>query len=197
MLEPLQNELKNELLKSEVLHADETILEVLNEPGREATTNSYMWLYRTSGDAPKQVILYDYTQGRAGKFAKEYLEGFKGFLHTDGYAGYHQLEPEITLYGCLAHLRRKFDEALKVIPKDKRASTLEQKGVHFISKLFEIEESTENFDEKFKIRQEKSKLVLDEFYELIYQNENKILPKSLIGKAFTYAKIRKNTLFHS
>ncbi|HBR30555.1 MAG TPA: IS66 family transposase, partial [Clostridiales bacterium] len=118
LLQPVADEMKAELLKKEVLHADETTLEVLCEPGRPAQTNSYMWVYRTSGcDAP--IIIYDYQEGRSGRFAKEFLNGFKGYLHTDGWGGYHQLEPEITLCGCWAHLRRKFDEALTVLREKK------------------------------------------------------------------------------
>ena len=87
LLDPLLLEMKVELLKNEVLHADETVVEVLNEPGRDATTNSYMWLYRTSGDTNRHVVLYDYTEGRSGSYAKKYLSGFEGYLYTDGYVG--------------------------------------------------------------------------------------------------------------
>lgn len=59
-------------------------------------------------------------------------------MHTDGYAGYHQLEPEITLCGCFAHLRRKFDEALKVIPKDNKPTSLEQKALDLFAPLYNI-----------------------------------------------------------
>jgi len=107
LLQPLADAMKAELLRKEVLHADETTLEVLCEPDRPAQTNSYMWLYRTSGcDAP--IVLYDYQEGRAGNFAKTYLNGFKGYLHTDGWGGYHQLEENgVTLCGCWAHYPRK------------------------------------------------------------------------------------------
>ena len=71
-----------ELKKKEVLHADETMLEVLCEPDRPAKTNSYMWMYRTSGDSVP-IILYDYREGRSGNYPKEFLEGFKGYLHVD------------------------------------------------------------------------------------------------------------------
>ena len=84
-LRPMYGLMHKELLKKEVLHADETVLEVLCEPGREATTNSYMWLYRTSSNS-MPIILYDYTQGRSGDYAVNFLEGFQGYLHTDAYA---------------------------------------------------------------------------------------------------------------
>ena len=199
LLEPLQVEMKKELLKSEVLHADETVLEVLNEPGRSATSNSYMWLYRTSGDTNRHVVLYDYTEGRSGSYAKKYLSGFKGYLHVDGYAGYHQLEPEITLCGCMAHARRKFDEALKVVSSEKKGNSLEAKGILILGKLFQVEKDTKDLStlEKHKIRVTKSQEIIDEFYDYIEANDNRVYPKVYWGKLLHTQKIRRNTCFLS
>ena len=77
--------LRRELLSSEILHADETTLMVLKEPGRKAQQKSYVWVYRISGDAEHPVVLYDYQPSRAGECASRFLEGFSGLLHTDGY----------------------------------------------------------------------------------------------------------------
>lgn len=101
LLEPISKALKQELLTRPVLHADETTLEVLCEPGRPAKADSYMWVYRTSGDADHPIVLYDYQEGRSGQFAKDYLAGFTGYLHTDGWNGYHKVEDAgVTLCGC-------------------------------------------------------------------------------------------------
>jgi len=90
ILKPLANKMKEIMLLKDVLHADETTLEVLCEPGRPAQTTSYMWLYRTSGcDEP--IVMYDYQDGRSGIHVKNFLSGFKGYLHTDGWGGYHRL----------------------------------------------------------------------------------------------------------
>ena len=59
-LEPLFEEMKQKLLKHSVLHVDETTVQVLKEPGKAAQSKSYMWLYRTSGEAKNQIVLYDY-----------------------------------------------------------------------------------------------------------------------------------------
>src|SRR5665648_876701 len=112
-LRPMYNLMHQEILKKQVLHADETVLEVLREPGREAVMNSYMWVY-VAGSAEIPIALYNYTQGRSGDFAKEFLKGFSGYLQTDGYAGYHKLQSKghdsgIILSGCWAHARRKYD----------------------------------------------------------------------------------------
>ena len=81
-LEALYEEMHRELIRKDILHADETVLEVLREPGREATSQSYMWLYRT-GRTDIPIVLYEYTEGRSGDYAKAFLKGFSGYVHTD------------------------------------------------------------------------------------------------------------------
>lgn len=115
-LEPLYDRLKKRLLEREVLHADETTLQVLHEPGKSAQSKSYMWLYRTSGDTDKPVVLYEYQPDRKWERPETFLKGFSGYLHADGYEGYHNLPDNITVVGCWAHMRRKFDEAMKTLP---------------------------------------------------------------------------------
>jgi Transposase and inactivated derivatives len=194
LLKPLMDTMKAELLKKDILHADETTLEVLCEPDRPAQTNSYMWVYRTSGcDIP--IVLYDYQQGRSGRFAKKYLQGFKGYLHTDGWGGYHQLQPEVTLCGCWAHARRKFNEALEVCT-DKSSDSPEALGLSYCQKLFNIEKMAEGklYDERYDIRQEQSTSVIEEFYAWIEKQQDKTLPQSLLGKALQYAQNQKKHL---
>ena len=105
-LEPIYDALHEMLCKQKILHADETTLQVLHEPGKAAQTDSFMWLYRTSGDAEMPVVLYDYQPDRKAKRPAEFLKGFKGYLHTDGYSGYHGLPDEVIIVGCWAHARR-------------------------------------------------------------------------------------------
>ena len=80
-------QLHKELLGRAVLHADETTLQVLHEPDKKPQSESYMWLYRTSGDTDKPIVLYEYQPGRGARHPKAFLTGFRGYLHTDGYAG--------------------------------------------------------------------------------------------------------------
>ena len=89
-LVPLYERMHKHLLKQEILHADETDLQVLHEPGRSATSKSYLWLYRTGREGPA-IVLYDYRTTRAHKHARQFLTGFEGYLHVDGYAGYNGL----------------------------------------------------------------------------------------------------------
>ena len=86
-----------------MLHGDETTLQVLHEKGKSATSKSYMWLYRTSETAEAPIVLYDYQPNRKAENAEQFLEGFSGWLHADGYQGYHRLPEQIRVVGCCAH----------------------------------------------------------------------------------------------
>ena len=189
-LAPVYEQLHKELLARDVLHADETTLQVLHEPGKTPQSESYMWLYRTSGDTDKQIVLYEYQPGRGAKHPKEFLAGYKGYLHTDGYAGYHNLPGEITIVGCWAHLRRKFDEAVKSLPKGKAKGSSASQGLAYCNLLFAIEqglaEKNATAEERYKERLEQAKPVLDAMF--VWANSRTALPKSALGKALTYLK---------
>ena len=88
------------LVQRDVLHADEATLQVLREPGKSAQSKSYMWLYRTGGDSEHPIVLYEYSPNRKPKNAEVFLEGFQGWLHADGYPGYHSLPEQIRVVGC-------------------------------------------------------------------------------------------------
>lgn len=185
-LTPIYDRLHAELLKREVLHADETTLQVLHEPGKEPQTKSYMWLYRTSGDTDRPIVLYEYQPGRGAQHPKEFLTGFHGYLHTDGYSGYHSLPEEITVVGCWAHLRRKFDEAVKSLPKGKAKGSSASQGLAYCNLLFEIEQglAEKTAEERYTERLKQAKPVLDAL--LAWANTRTAAPKSALGKAFTY-----------
>jgi len=96
-LDVLYKRMHQHLLQLDVLYADESTLQVINEPGRKATSSSYMWLYRSGREGPA-IVLYEYQTTRASKHPCRFLSGFKGYLHVDGYAGYNNL-PDVTLVG--------------------------------------------------------------------------------------------------
>lgn len=187
-LTPVYDQLHTELLKREVLHADETELQVLHEPGKTPQSKSYMWLYRTSGDTDKPIVMYEYQPGRGGSNPKAFLTGFEGYLHTDGYLGYHNLPEKITVVGCWAHARRKFDEALKSLPKGKAKGSSAAQGLAYCTLLFEIEQGLAELPptERFEQRRKQAKPVLDAM--LAWANTRTVAPKSALGKAFTYLK---------
>lgn len=187
-LKPVYEQLHRELLKRSVLHADETTLQVLKEPGKAATGKSYMWLYRTSGDAEHPIVLYDYRPNRKSENAEAFLRGFSGWLHADGYQGYHKLPEQIRVVGCWAHARRKFDEALNALPKETRVGSEAAKGVALCSSLFKIEETLSELsaEERLKQRREQAKPVLDAMLSWAEGLNPKTAAKSALGKALYY-----------
>ncbi|MDD2504169.1 MAG: IS66 family transposase, partial [Clostridia bacterium] len=193
-LEPIYEEMKRRLCEHEVLHADETTLQVLKEPGKETKTKSYMWLYRTSGEAKHQIVIYDYQPDRKHVHPEKFLTDFKGYLHVDGYDGYHKLPENIIVVGCLAHLRRKFFDALKTLPKEKQPESNAAKGVVYLDKLFHLEKqfATLISDNRHKERERLSRPLFNEFYDWI--EGLLVLPNTLLGKAVHYAKSQRKYL---
>ena len=187
-LQPIYEELHKQLLKRQVLHADETTLQVLQEPGRRSTSKSYMWLYRTSGDAEQQIVLYDYQPNRKPENAEKFLEGFSGWLHADGYQGYHRLPENIRVVGCWAHARRKFNEALQVLPEESRKDSQAAMGERYCTELFRIEKQLAVLspEDRYEQRLKQEKPVLDAM--LVWANDlyGKTAGKSALGKALYY-----------
>ncbi len=194
--------LRHELLSNAILHADETTMMVLREPGRKAQQKSYVWVCRTSGDARRAVVLYDYQPSRAGECASNFLSGFSGFLHTDGYEAYHcKLPPEVTTVGCWAHMRRKFTDVLKSLPKDIRDRSPAQVGLEFCNKLFGLEEDYAKQELSFEQRQlariERSKPVAESFFTWAKKEyDRNPVPKSMFGAALTYAVRQESWLMN-
>jgi transposase len=180
------------LLGRDILHADETTLQVLKEEGRAPQTDSYMWLYRTGRGGPP-IVLFDYQTGRSGEYPKTFLDGFDGFLHADCYAAYNTLPAQkVTISGCMAHARRKFDEAVKALPAParKNAKGLPQIGMQFFGELYKIEQDLKDAtpQQRYDGRIERSKPVLDRFKVWLDDLAPKVLPKGALGMAFAYCR---------
>lgn len=191
-LEPIYDALHAQLCRQHVLHADETTLQVLHEKDKSAKSKSYMWLYRTSGDAAKPIILYDYQPNRKAENAETFLNGFTGWLHADGYQGYHRLPSQIQVVGCLAHARRKFDEALTVVPKEQQAASKSAEALSYFAKLARLEESFAELtaEERYTKRLEQEKPVLEALLAWANALKSKTAPKSALGKAIQYLLVQ-------
>lgn len=185
---PVYEALHRQLVKCEVLHADETTLQVLHEPGKKARTRNYMWLYRTSGDAEYPIVLYEYRPSRKAEHAAKFLENFSGYLHADGYQGYHKLPENVQVVGCWAHARRKFDEVLHALPPDKREGTATLTGLEYGNKLFAWEERFKELspEERAKQRLKEEKPTWDAL--LVWADSISAAPRSAPGKALHYLK---------
>ena len=189
-LRPVYDTLCEQLRKESVLHADETTLQVLKEPGRTSTSKSYMWLYRTSGCAEYPIVLYEYQPSRKAEHAQAFLKDFSGWLHADGYQGYHKLPENIRVVGCWAHARRKFDEALQTLPKEKRQESLAATGECYCTRLFQLEQTLVELtpEERYTKRLELEKPVLDALLAWANETSAKTAPKSALGKALHYLR---------
>jgi len=186
----LYDEMKKHLLTSGALQADETRVQVLNEKGRKATTQSWMWIYRT-GELCKEppVILLDYETTRAGYHPKNFLLEYSGFLTVDGYEAYHNLPDTIIVSGCFAHARRKFDDYLKSVPAEYRKESVAQEALRRIAILYKIEESMagKTAEERYEARLKYSKPVLDDYFDWLKSLSKGVDSGSLIGKAINYS----------
>ena len=186
-LMPVVEHLRKELLKRDIVHCDETPVQVLKEDGKKPQTKSYMWLYRTGNDGKAPIILYDYQPSRNGDHAATYLKDFQGYVHSDGYSGYNKLTG-ITRIGCWAHLRRKFVEAIPTKKSPGDPLTSAEIGRQYCDKIFAIEDSLKGLtsEERKVKRLELEKPVLEAFW--CWLDSVNALKGSSLGKAVTYAK---------
>lgn len=201
LLKPLYDALHKNLLERNILHADETVLEVLNLPDRDKPLDAYMWVYRTSRFEERPIVLYDYEEGRSGDYAKDFLKGFSGYLHCDGWGGYNKVE-HIRRVGCLVHLRRYFLNALEVQEDKKDYSTDAGKGFLLIEKIFKAERvNPDKPSEKTKyteaeiaeIRKTVQPQLLKDFFDFCKEYQGRGLSKNLTGAAVNYALNQKDT----
>lgn len=195
---PVYGALRQRLLAHKVLHGDESTVQVLRESGKTAQSKSYMWLYRTSGDTVHPIVLYDYQPDRKIMHAEEFLRGFSGFLHADGYEGYHKLPDSITVVGCWAHARRKFEEALKIVPASARDDSCPMEAIRQIGEIYKLEgefkklSSDDCFKARFEARAQHIKPLVSAFFD--WCHKQKALPKSHFGNAVNYALNQRSWL---
>ena len=189
------------LLENDILHTDETTLQVIKEAGRKAAQKSYMWIYQTGKDAKNQVVLFEYTQTREGKHPQNFLEGFSGWLHVDAYIGYKAPEDKgVILVECYTHCRRGFDEALKALPKADRQNAAANIGIDYCNQLFKLESIYEEMElepeKRARWRELLSKPIAEAFFAWAESMLPKALPKSKFGQAVGYAVNQKHWLMN-
>ena len=190
LIVPLMNLLHEAQVSYDVMQMDETTVQVLKEDGRAAQTKSRMWVRR--GGPPQQpVILFDYEPTRAGAVAWRLLEDFKGFLQSDGYSGYIAVGKRdgIVHLGCLAHARRKFDEALKAQKQHGRGG-LAAEGLALIQRIYRIEKLARAMqltpEQRKALRNEKARPIWDELRKWLDAKRGHAPPQTLVGQAMTF-----------
>lgn len=190
-VQPIINLLRDHLLDSNLVFGDETVLQVLKEPGRAAKTKSYLWAQMNSTGPP--VRLFGYASGRGGTHATELYAGIRtgAVLMTDGYEVYNGIAQAHGLVhlGCWAHCRRYFVEAETVLPKAARGP--DQPATQFIAaiaQLYAVESRARELTpvERGRLRAEHSRPVLARIADLLQRHRHSVAPNSLLGKALHY-----------
>lgn len=187
-LQPLINLLRDHLLAHDVLHMDETPVQVLKEPDRLAQSRSYMWV-QAGGPPGRRVVLFDYDTSRSGAVPKALLGDYAGHLVTDGYEGYNAVVAVngITHLACWAHARRKFVEVQRAQPKGKTGSA--DVALNYIGKLYGVERGLKEIPDvaqRTQVRQARSVPILDELRAWLDKRLGQSPPKSKLGEALAY-----------
>ncbi|MFR6296003.1 MAG: IS66 family transposase [Lachnospiraceae bacterium] len=193
----LYDHLHEELYFYHVIQADETPV-LVNHDGRKAGSKSRMWVYR-SGHLyqDRQIVLYEYQQTRNASHPREFLKGYDGICVTDGYQVYHTLEKELeelTIAGCWVHCRRRFDEALKLIPKPSQKESNAFLLMKQIQAIYREEGKLNDLssDERLKQRQAVIKPLVDAFFA--YLKTINVSKKDKFGDAVRYARNQEKYL---
>ena len=190
-VQPIINLLRDQLLDADLVHADETTIQVLKEPGKKAQTKSYLWAQATGSGPP--IRLFAYAPGRGSSHADLLYAGMKpqATLMSDGYDVYDRVAGRngLTHLGCWAHCRRYFVEAEAVIPKAARSP--EQPATQFIAaigELYAVELRARDLDAngRWKMREEHSRPVLARIEQMLLRQLHAVVPGSLLGKALHY-----------
>jgi transposase len=183
LLEALGDALRKDVLAQSYLQVDESPIPVQDDHNAKGIHTGYHWVYH----APLiKAVLFNYCPGRSEKFPLEVLRNFQGTLQTDGYVGYDKLaqKEQITALACMAHARRKFEQALN---NDKARA---EYALEKIRDLYAIERKCNERDDppdvRHQHRQKEAVPILNELEQWIKQEINVVAPKSPMGRALAY-----------
>lgn len=188
----LYDYLHEKIYEYHVIQADETPVRVTKENRTEGTKH-YMWVYRTGRMyADKQIVLYEYQPSRNAEHPREFLKGFNGICVTDGYQVYHTIEKErenLKIAGCWAHARRRFDEAVKALPKANRKNALAYLALKQIQAIYREENKLADMspEERLQHRRLTVKPLVDAYFAWVKQNLTKVPAKSKTANGFSYS----------
>jgi len=188
LIQPLINLLRERLLDYDIIQMDETTVQVLKEPGKQAQSKSYLWVQR-GGPPDRPVVLFDYDPGRSAAVPKRLLGDFKGYLQADGYDGYNALVAANGLIhlGCMAHARRKFSDAVKAQGRNQKRGQA-YRGLALIRKLYRIEKQARKLtaEGRYARRQRYARPVLAEMRTWLDDALPQAPPSSATGQALNY-----------
>ena len=183
--------LHQKLYEYHVIQADETPV-LVNRDGRPAGSKSYMWVYRSGHMyTERQIVLYEYQRTRNASHPREFLKNYSGICVTDGYQVYHTVEKELedlTIAGCWVHGRRRFDEALTVIPKEARKESAAYLVMKQIQAVYREEGKLKELPSEERLRQRRLivKPLVDALFVYLKQHNGGIAAKGKLSEAFGY-----------
>lgn len=183
-LQPLVDALHQELLRHEVLHADETPVQML-APGKGKTHRAYLWAYSTTQFSDLKAVVYDFADSRAGEHARAFLGEWRGKLVCDDYSAYKAgFELGITEIGCAAHARRKFFEL-----HANHKSQIAEQALKYFGALYEVERDVADMkaERRLAVRQERAKPIADALYAWMVGQRKLVSEGSAIAKALDYS----------
>jgi len=183
LLKPLYEHMLNKMLARGYIQADESPIKVLDADKPGATHQGYQWVYHSPEE---NIVIFRYRKGRGQHGPKETLASYQGWLQCDGYTVYDKIgaKPGIELVGCWAHARRKFYEAKDSDPK--RAAL----ALEIIQQIYQQEKECKDFDPAKRLahRQEHTSELFRKMKTCLDDEGLRVLPKSPLGKAMTYAQ---------
>ncbi len=175
-----------------VLQADETPV-LVNKDGRPAGSKSYMWVYRTGRMyADRQIVLYEYQRSRNASHPREFLKKFSGICVTDGYQVYHTIEggrEDLRIAGCWSHARRRFDEAVKALPKAKQKDSRAYLALTMIQAIYREEKQLKELppQERQNRRQLSVRPLVEAYFIWVRENLPNVPQKSKTWEGFSYS----------
>lgn len=191
LLAPLYEALKQEVLRTAYLQVDESPIKVLDKTKKGSTHRGYYWLYH---DVDGGLVCFDYQKGRGRDGPAHMLKGYQGYLQTDGYGVYDKFEnvEGITMLGCMAHARRYFEKAKENDPERANHFLTQVQSLYLLEQ--QMKEKQLDWDRKAALRQSVAIPVLQNLQQWLTVEQQKVLPKSAIGKAIAYSRGQWNRL---
>ena len=175
-----------------VLQADETPV-LVNKDGRPAGSKSYMWVYRTGQMyTDRRIVLYEYQRTRNASHPREFLKDFSGICVTDGYQVYHTIENEredLKIAGCWSHARRRFDEAVKALPKARQKESRAYLALTMIQAVYREEKQLKELSaqERQNRRRLSVRPLVEAYFTWVRENLLKVPQKSKTWEGFNYS----------
>lgn len=184
--------LKAHLLEEDIIHADETRVQVLHEPDRKPSQISWMWLFMSGACSDHQIACFEYNEHRSASVVQGFLEGYSGYITSDGYIPYFKLGAQVKNTACLSHIRRKFIEVMQIAGGEdaaRRAGCVSVVAFDKINEILNIDGCFKDLSpgERYIKRQHYLKPKMEEFESWANRQYFCAQKGSRLSKAFAYA----------